>query len=104
MKQEIKDIIYINELLEFYGILLTKKQQDIMRDYYLYNLSFSEISLNHKISKAAVGDTIEKSIKKLNFYENNLQYHQIFQDIKKNADENKLKIIAEIEEEFKHGI
>lgn len=104
MKQEIKEVVYINELLEFYGVLLTKKQQDIMRDYYIYNLSFSEISFDHKISKAAVSDAIEKSIKKLEFYENNLQYHQIFKKFKGEADEKTLKIIEKLEEVVKHGI
>ena len=35
-------------LYEIYGKLLTKKQQEIFEEYYLYNLSLREIAENKK--------------------------------------------------------
>lgn len=48
-------------LYEIYGKLLTKKQQEIFEEYYLYNLSLREIAQNKKISYQAVRDSIKTS-------------------------------------------
>ena len=57
-------------LYDVYGKLLTKKQQDIFEEYYLYNLSLREIALNKKISYQAVRDSIKTSEEMLDEYEN----------------------------------
>lgn len=56
-------------LFDIYGKLLTKKQQDIFEEYYLYNLSLREIALNKKISYQAVRDSVKKSEEMLEEYE-----------------------------------
>lgn len=104
MKKTLDDLLYVNDLLSLYGNFLTSKQKDIMSDYYLYNLSYSEISENRGITKAAVSYSIEKSLKKLEMCEKNLQILTIFQELKKNENSEKVKIIEEIEEKIKHGI
>lgn len=104
MKRTLDDLLYVNELLSFYGSFLTNKQKEIMSDYYLYNLSYSEISENRGISKTAVSDTIEKSVKKLEMCEKNLQIATIFHEMKKTENREKLEILEEIEEKIKHGI
>ncbi len=48
-------------LYDIYGRLLTKKQQEIFEEYYLYNLSLREIAENKKISYQAVRDSIKTS-------------------------------------------
>ncbi len=48
-------------LYEVYGKLLTKKQQEIFEEYYLYNLSLREIAENKNISYQAVRDSIKTS-------------------------------------------
>jgi hypothetical protein len=48
-------------LYDIYGKLLTKKQQSIFEEYYLYNLSLREIAENKKISYQAVRDSIKSS-------------------------------------------
>lgn len=48
-------------LYDIYGKLLTKKQQEIFEEYYLYNLSLREIAENKKISYQAVRDSIKTS-------------------------------------------
>lgn len=65
MEENIKLVM----LYDIYGKLLTKKQQSIFEEYYLYNLSLREIAENKNISYQAVRDSIEKSKKMLENYE-----------------------------------
>ena len=80
----------MNEYLDWYGILLTQKQQDICDLYFKEDLSLSEISENYEISRAAVLDTIKRSEKMLIEYEKKMhlieKYHsrkQIYDKIRK---------------------
>lgn len=61
-------------LFDVYGSLLTKKQQDILSYYFFEDLSYNEIADLQGISKQAIHDTINKAIKKLNHYEENIGY------------------------------
>ena len=79
----------MNEYLDWYGDLLTEKQQDICDLYFKEDLSLSEISENYDISRAAVLDTIKRSQKILEDYEKKLKliekYHtrkEIYDKIK----------------------
>lgn len=102
----IDEIEYINELIELYYPLLTPKQEEIMKDYYIYNLSLSEIANERKISRSAVLDTIEKSKIKLEDYEKKLGFHKkttLISDILEKNGLNK-KEINEIIEVIKYGI
>ena len=58
----------MNEYLDWYGELLTEKQQDICDLYFKEDFSLSEISENYDISRAAVLDTIKRSKKLLEDY------------------------------------
>lgn len=60
--ENLQEFIYVNELLAIYGPSLTPKQQTIMEQYYVFNLSLQEIATNLKISKAAVSDAIKVSL------------------------------------------
>lgn len=62
----------IAEIFQIYGTLLTPKQSMYMREYYEFDLSLSEIADNHQISRSAVLDSINLSIKKLEEYEEKL--------------------------------
>ena len=61
--------IQISILLSLYGKLLTKKQQEIFEEYYLYNLSLREIAENKNISYQAVRDSIKSSEQSLTNFE-----------------------------------
>ena len=63
---------YISDLLMIYGDLLTDKQKDYFTDYYLENLSLSEIEENFNVSRNAVFKQIKEAENKLRFYEDNL--------------------------------
>ncbi|MBP1576068.1 MAG: YlxM family DNA-binding protein [Oscillospiraceae bacterium] len=53
--------IRLGMLLDFYGELLTDKQQELMHLYYEDDLSLSEISENEGITRQGVHDSIRRS-------------------------------------------
>ena len=66
----------INEsarLFDFYGSLLTEKQQLIFKLYYYDDLSLGEIAEELDISRQAVYDIIKRTENLLKNYEDNLQ-------------------------------
>lgn len=64
--------VEISMLCEIYGKLLTKKQLDIMDNYYNLDLSLSEIAENEGITRQAVRDIIKKGENKLFEFEEKL--------------------------------
>lgn len=65
--------VQISMLCEIYGKLLTKKQLQILEDYYNLDLSLSEIAENNEITRQAVRDIIKKGETKLFEYEEKLK-------------------------------
>lgn len=63
----------INLLYDFYGPLLTKKQQNFIELYFQHNLSLGEIAEEYGISRQAVYDLIKRSVKSLENFECKLQ-------------------------------
>ncbi len=59
-------------LFDFYGQLLTAKQQEMLKLYYEDNYSLSEIADEFGISRQGVHDAVRKSEKSLHEYENKL--------------------------------
>lgn len=59
-------------LFDFYGQLLTKKQQQVMRLYHEENYSLSEIGDEFSISRQGVHDTLKKAENALTEYEKKL--------------------------------
>ena len=68
MEEKVK----ISILCELYGKLLTKKQLDILDNYYNLDLSLSEIAENYNITRQAVRDIIKKGESKLFEFEEKL--------------------------------
>ncbi len=66
--------VKISILCQIYGKLLTKKQFEIITDYYDNDLSLSEIAENNQITRQAVRDIIKKSEKKLFELEEELSF------------------------------
>ena len=77
-------------LFDFYGQLLTKKQQEVMRLYHEENYSLAEIGDEFSISRQGVHDTLKKAENALTEYENKLGLV--------NKLENSQKVISKIEE------
>lgn len=76
-------VLYYTELFDFYGTLLTEKQQDYFKDYYFNNLSLSEIAENHGITRNAIHNQLREVKEKLEYYEKNLQLVDKQEKVKK---------------------
>ena len=68
-----------NQLLDWYEDLLTERQRDILDLYYREDLSLSEIAENLAITRSAVSDSINKTMKQLENYESKLSLVKKFQ-------------------------
>lgn len=69
----LKNNEWINDLLAWYGNLLTDNQLTIMESYYQADLSLAEIAENNDVSRSAIHDTIKRSEELLFNYENKLK-------------------------------
>lgn len=67
--------VYLNELYDLYGKLLTDKQQKYFEDYYFNNLSYGEIGEKYKISRNAIYHQLQLIEKKLNNFEEKLNLY-----------------------------
>lgn len=89
-----RDRIKDNILFDYYGMLLTEHQNDILDEYFNEDLSMNEIAANYDISKSAVQDLIKRSLKQLEEYEKKLhlvkQNEELSALIKKMKDENNI--------------
>lgn len=73
-------MIEISMLVDFYGQLLTAKQQEILKLYHEDNYSLSEIAEEFGISRQGVHDAVKKAEKALHEYENKLGLVKKFMD------------------------
>lgn len=69
-----KDVPRFALLLDFYGPLLTERQQALMRAYYLEDLSLGEIADADGVSRQAVHELIRRSEAALQEYEERLGF------------------------------
>lgn len=64
--------VRINLLYDFYGQLLTEKQQELIGLYYQADLSLGEIAEQQKVSRQAVYDILKRSERTLEDFESKL--------------------------------
>lgn len=74
-----KDVQRIALLYDFYGPLLTPRQQELVQAYYLEDLSLAEIAENDGVSRQAVHDLIKRSEVALQEYEDRLGFVREYQ-------------------------
>lgn len=107
--------VEISMLLQFYGRLLTKKQYDLLDDYYNNDLSLSEIAENLGITRQAVRDILKKGENKLFEYEEKLDVMKktmeqeekiaiILSEINKIKDKSSDKEVGKILEHIRHEL
>ena len=68
--------IYLIDLYDLYGELLTDKQKDYFEYYYFDNLTLQEIAENNDISRNAVHKQLKEAEDKLNHFENILKIYE----------------------------
>ena len=91
-----KQHIYLNDLYDYYKLLLTEKQRIYFEDYYFNNLSLSEISENNNVSRNAIHKTLKEVEQKLNKYERDLKLNEKYIAIN--------KVILDIDPKIKNKI
>ena len=72
---DIEKLLYLNNLYDLYGNLLTEKQQQYFKEYYFNNLSFGEISEKYQISRNAAFKQLKIIEEKLLDYEEKLKLY-----------------------------
>jgi predicted DNA-binding protein YlxM (UPF0122 family) len=77
----------ISVLADIYGSLLTKKQLDLLRDYYDNDLSLSELSDKYQIARQSAKDAVNAAEKSLNEFDKKLNFSKRFKQIESAVDE-----------------
>jgi predicted DNA-binding protein YlxM (UPF0122 family) len=70
-------------LMDYYGAMLTDKQQDMMDLYYNHDMSLAEIAQEFDVSRQAVMDSVKRGENILTNCEEKLGMAQKFQNLKK---------------------
>ena len=86
----------LDALYEFYGKMLTDKQNEIMDLFCNLDYSLGEISEIHSVSRQAIHDTIKRTEKTLEHYESQLGLYERFAE-KQRAFESVLELIEDYE-------
>lgn len=69
--------VLLSNLYDYYGVLLTEKQQQYFEDYYFDNLTLAEMSENYGVSRNAIHKSLKEVEEKLLDFEDKLQlYHK----------------------------
>lgn len=79
---------YLCCLFDFYKDLLTITEQETFINYYMEDLSLSEIAENRNISKSSVGKTLKQAEDKLKEYERIINKEKIYKELKDLLNEN----------------
>ena len=72
-------VLRIGWLYDFYGALLTGKQQECIEMHYIHDLSLSEIADEFDVSRQAVYDILKRAEQLLEEYEHKLKLVERYQ-------------------------
>lgn len=87
-------------LFDFYGKMLTEKQQTVIDCYYNKDLSLSEIAENEGITRQGVRDSIKRAEAQLLEMENRLNFIKKVKRIQNKSND----ILQEIDSQDKHSL
>jgi uncharacterized protein len=91
----LKDLETMTLLIDFYGPLLTQRQQELVQAYYLEDLSLAEIAGEDGVSRQAVHDLIKRSEATLHDTEAKLGFVKEYQ--------RRQRLLAQLEEALDHS-
>ena len=94
-----KERLYLINLYDLYGNLLTDKQQTYFEEYYFNNLSLSEMSDLYNVSRSAIGKSLKEIETKLNNYEDKINIYSKLNKVNKLIKDEDLR--NKIEDIFK---
>jgi predicted DNA-binding protein YlxM (UPF0122 family) len=100
MPTTIEKTIRLNQLYDFYGCLLTEKQQGYFLHYFHDDYSLAEIADLLQVSRNAVYDQIRIAIEHLETYEEKLELFRKHQQRMDLIQKIKRKTDASIQEEL----
>lgn len=83
----LKKTVEVTLLFDYYGRLLTEKQQKIFALYYFQDLSLAEVAEKLQISRQGVHDHLQRGEKILSEYENKLGQANRAGKIRRKLDE-----------------
>lgn len=97
LDKALEKAVRLGMLFDFYGNLLTDKQQNYFSMYYLQDFSLKEIAEQFEVSRQSVHDILRRTEQTLNDYEQKLGLLKIFDEEKDIILEiyNKLKELPE---------
>lgn len=81
----------LNLLFDFYQVLLTPKQREYMKMYYVEDFALVEIAELTNVSRQAVYDNIKRTEHVLESYESNLLLYEKFERRQKLLSELKIE-------------
>lgn len=90
--------IYISDLFDIYGSILTDKQQRYFEEYYFNNLSLAEISEDSGVSRNAIHKHIKDAEEKLENFEKQLNIYVKNKSIIKFSEKLEDKLKEELKE------
>ena len=80
---------HLTLLFDFYGELLKESNRQIYEDYILNDMSLGEIALERGISRQGIYDTIKRTVKKLEGYEDKIHLIERYEIINNKVDDIK---------------
>ena len=86
--------LYVSELLDRYGIILSEKQFRILDGYYNNDLSLSEIAENEGITRQGVSDFVKRGEAQLSELEKGLGLCELIKTLKKTANDVKNETVS----------
>ena len=78
---DLRTLVKLAGLYDIYGELIKENSRDIFADYVLENLSLSEIAEDRGISRQGVYDSVVRTAKKLEEFEEKLGLHDRYEKL-----------------------
>ncbi len=95
-KTELDGFVLYGKLFSCYANLLSEERKQIMKAYFDYNMTLTEIANERQVSRQAILDCIDKTCKKLEEFEKSLGLLKLKEEIS-----NSLTQILKLEDDAK---